>query len=62
MKKMIGAGLVLVMLAACGADGAPFRPTASGGVTIGTNGASVNSNVGLTNGTVSLGLGQTIRR
>jgi hypothetical protein len=54
--------LALIVLAGCGADGAPFRPTASGGLTVGTNGVTANSNVGVTNGALTLGLGQSISR
>lgn len=60
--KFLMFGLVLAGLAGCGADGAPFRPTQSGSVTIGTGGVSAQTNVGVTNGTVSLGLGQSISR
>jgi hypothetical protein len=60
--KSIGLGLVDVLLAGCGADGAPFRPTASGGVSIGSNGVSTNTDVGVTNGALSLDLGQTVQR
>ncbi|MDB4213572.1 hypothetical protein N9741_01730 [Octadecabacter sp.] len=56
MTRIIIAFCTLALLAACGADGEPFRPTASGGVTIGTNGVSTNANVGATNGTFFLGL------
>ncbi|MEJ6396881.1 hypothetical protein [Yoonia sp. 208BN28-4] len=54
--------LALIVLAGCGADGAPFRPTQSGSISVGTNGVSARTNVGVTNGTVSLGLGQSISR
>ena len=56
MTRSVLALCALVVLAACGADGEPFRPTASGGVTIGTTGISTTANVGATNGTVSIGL------
>ena len=62
MIKVIMAVLGLVMLAGCGADGAPVRPTQSGSITVGTNGISAQTDVGLTNGTLSLGLGQSISR
>lgn len=61
MKAVI-AGLGILALIGCGADGAPVRPTQSGSVSVGTNGVSAQTNLGLTNGTISLGLGQSIRR
>ena len=53
--------LVLAALAGCGANGAPLRPTTSANVSVGTNGVSAGTNVGLTNGAFSVNLGQTIR-
>jgi len=47
----------VVALTACGADGAPFVPTASGNVTVGTGGVQTSTTVGATNGTVSVGIG-----
>lgn len=61
MKAVI-AGLGFLALIGCGADGAPLRPTQSGSISVGTNGVSAETNIGLSNGTVSLGLGQSIRR
>ena len=49
--------LALVLLAACGADDPPFRPTASAGVSIGTGGVSTTGSVGTTNGNVTIGVG-----
>lgn len=53
--------IVLIMLVAglagCGADGAPWRPNASVGVSVGSGGASTNASVGASNGTVSVGVG-----
>ena len=54
MKWIALAGLI--GLAACGADGTPFVPTASGNVTVGTGGVQTSTTVGATNGTVSFGL------
>ena len=48
--------IAVVGLSACGADGAPFVPTASGNVTVGTGGVQTSTTVGATNGTVSLGV------
>ena len=47
----------LMSLAACGADGAPFVPTANLGLNIGPNGVSPGARVGASNGTVSVGVG-----
>ena len=47
----------LMALAACGADGAPFVPTANLGLNIGPNGVTPGASVGATNGTVSVGVG-----
>jgi len=56
MTRLVFALSAFALLAACGADGEPFRPTASGGISVGTNGVSTNANVGATNGTFSVGL------
>ena len=51
-------GLIgLTLLAGCGADGAPFRPTATAGISIGTGGVSADCSLGTTNGTVSVKVG-----
>lgn len=44
-------------LAACGADGAPMRPSANVGMSVGSNGVSTSTVVGASNGTVSVGVG-----
>jgi hypothetical protein len=54
--RVIGV-LVLLALAACGADGPPLRPLASVGVGIGSDGVDVGGSFGATDGTVSLGIG-----
>ncbi|MBT8411301.1 MAG: hypothetical protein KJP02_05830 [Octadecabacter sp.] len=56
MTRAALAFCTLVLFAACGADGAPFRPTADAGVSIGTGGVSTSASVGATNGTFSMGL------
>lgn len=56
MKKTIIALSALVIVAACGADDPPFRPTANAGVSVGTGGVNTNVGVGATNGTFSVGL------
>lgn len=61
MKVFVMIGTVLA-LASCGANGAPLRPTASTNLSVGTNGVSAGTNLGLSNGIVSLGIGQRIYR
>jgi hypothetical protein len=56
MTRAALAFCTLALLAACGADGAPFRPTANAGVSIGTDGVTPNASIGATNGTFSMGL------
>ncbi len=47
----------LMTLASCGADGAPFVPTANLGLNIGPNGVTPGASLGASNGTVSVGVG-----
>ena len=49
--------LALLALAACGADGAPVRPSASVGVGVGSDGVDLGSSFGVTDGTFSVGIG-----
>ncbi len=49
--------MAFVALAACGADGDPFKPTGSFGVNIGSGGVSTGGSIGATNGKVSVGIG-----
>ena len=49
--------LTVVALAGCGADGAPFTPTANVGLSLGSNGVTTSTSVGASNGTVSVGVG-----
>lgn len=56
MKRTALALCTFALLAACGADGPPMRPTANAGVSIGTGGVSTNASVGATNGVFSMGL------
>ncbi len=53
--------IVLIMaiaaVAGCGADGAPFTPNASLGLSVGSGGVSTGASVGASNGTVSVGVG-----
>lgn len=57
MKKTVLMFTALTLIAACGADDPPFRPTANAGVSIGTGGVNTNVGVSATNGTFSVGLG-----
>ena len=52
--------LGLIALASCGANGDPLRPTASSNLSIGTNGVSAGTNLGLSNGTFSVEIGQNL--
>lgn len=61
MKRLVLIGFVAV-LTGCGANGDPLRPTASSNLSIGTNGVSAGTNLGLSNGTFSLGIGKTVRQ
>ncbi len=56
-KAIIGLGVV-VMLASCGAQNDPIRPTANLGLSIGSGGVTPSANVSAQSGplTVSLGL------
>lgn len=56
MMKPVVMLLTLAVLAACGADDPPFRPTGNAGVSIGPNGVNTNLGVGATNGTFNVGL------
>lgn len=60
--KAFGVIGIFVVLAACGAGGEPLRPTASTNLSIGTNGVSAGTNLGLSNGTFSVGIGQNLLR
>ena len=55
--KPIAVFLTLISLAACGADGAPMRPSANLGLSLGSGGVNTNASVGASNGTVSVGVG-----
>lgn len=52
--KRIGFVLTLLVLAGCGADGAPFRPFAELGVSAGSGGVSTNCTMGGTNGRITI--------
>jgi len=55
--KRIALILTVAALAACGADGAPFTPSANVGLSLGSNGVTTGASVGASNGTVSIGVG-----
>ena len=55
--KRIAMILTVAALAACGADGAPFKPSANVGLSLGSNGVTTGASVGASNGTVSIGVG-----
>jgi len=54
--RVLTALIVLLGLAACGADDPPIRPTANLGVSIGPGGISPNASVGARRGPLSVGL------
>ncbi len=56
MKKFAVLGVV-ALLAGCGAEGDPLRPTAGLGIGIGPGGLKVRPNVGVTDGTARVGVG-----
>jgi hypothetical protein len=57
--KFVALMVVVAGLAGCGANGEPLRPTASTNLSIGTGGVSAGTNLGLSNGIFSVGLGQS---
>ncbi len=46
-----------VLLASCGAEAPPMRPTASAGVSFGSGGVAAGGSIGASNGIVSVGIG-----
>ncbi len=55
MSRLIAIA-ALTVVAACGADDPPFRPTGNVGVSVGTNGVNTSTSLGATNGTFSVGV------
>jgi len=55
--KRIAMILTVAALAACGADGPPFKPSANVDLSLGSNGVTTGASVGASNGTVSIGVG-----
>ncbi|MEL6609453.1 MAG: hypothetical protein AAFO93_11145 [Pseudomonadota bacterium] len=48
---------VAALLASCGADGEPIRPSANVGVSLGSGGLSTSASVGASQGPVSIRVG-----
>ncbi|MBO9396532.1 hypothetical protein J7400_07570 [Shimia sp. R9_2] len=57
MLRIYFAMLSLLVIAACGADGEPFKPRANANIGIGSDGVHTSGNVGISNGTVSISIG-----
>ncbi|WP_202903891.1 hypothetical protein [Halocynthiibacter namhaensis] len=57
MKRILLALITTAGLTACGADGAPIRPIAGVGVSVGTGGVSVGGSVGASVGGVNVRVG-----
>lgn len=55
--KRLTALLICTLLAACGVDGEPVRPSINGGVTINQNGIYPSASVGVGKGPISVWLG-----
>lgn len=55
--KVVAALLALVLVASCGADGAPLRPSANLGINIGPGGISPSASVGASKGPVKVSVG-----
>ncbi|MHC0054199.1 hypothetical protein [Actibacterium sp. D379-3] len=49
--------VALTALSACGADGPPVKPTLNTGISVGSNGISTNSSVGVRAGNVAVAVG-----
>lgn len=57
----LGLGLMaLAVLVACGADGAPVRPTAGANVGVGTRGVNAGVGGGVMVGRVTVGVGMSL--
>lgn len=55
MKQLIALG-AFALAVSCGAQSEPLKPTGSVGVSVGTNGVNTTTNLGLSNGNVSIGV------
>lgn len=49
--------LILLSLAACGVDGEPVQPNATGTVKVTNNGVKLGGSLGVTQGPLTIGLG-----
>ncbi|MBU2983577.1 hypothetical protein KO498_17350 [Lentibacter algarum] len=56
MTRLMGLSIVLLVLAGCGADGEPVRPTAGANVSLGTDGVSTSATVGVVKGPIRIGI------
>ncbi|MFY0596882.1 MAG: hypothetical protein JXQ85_10665 [Cognatishimia sp.] len=54
--KRIATLMAVVLLASCGVDGAPVKPSAGIGIGIGPNGVTTTTKVGVKKGPVSVGV------
>jgi hypothetical protein len=57
MRAMIFGGLALILVAACGVEGAPVRPSLDAGVSITPGGIHPAASVGVNKGPVSVRVG-----
>jgi hypothetical protein len=57
MKAVMICGLSLILLAGCGVQGAPLRPSLDAGVSITPGGIHPSASVGVNKGPVSLRVG-----
>jgi len=54
--KQIAAALILTLLAGCGADGPPIRPSVNTSVRVTPNGVSTSTGVSVQSGPVTVGV------
>lgn len=54
MKRVV---LICLVLAGCGIDGAPMKPSASTTISVGSDGVRTSANVQASNGTFTVGVG-----
>ncbi|MDX5400952.1 MAG: hypothetical protein LPK02_01060 [Rhodobacterales bacterium] len=57
MKALVCGALSLILLAGCGVEGAPVRPSLDAGVTVTRGGIYPSASVGVNRGPVSLRVG-----
>ena len=55
--KIFAALIAVMMLASCGIDGAPLRPSGEAGIRIGTGGVDVGGKVSVGKGPVTVSVG-----